>query len=122
MIVVEYRFEALLFEGLRLPINTLMSDRFLYHIYYTCLGAQRQVLAREMDTRNMLGFLSLSGIVQPKPGIIISVADERIRTELAGVDRMMIPIHSVIRVDRIVESRPSNAQEGASVNVTPLRR
>lgn len=96
----------------------------LYRIAFTNQGQVYEVYARAVSHGSLLGFVEVETLVfGEKSTVVLDPAEEKLKTEFAGVVRSYIPVHSVIRIDEV--TRPGAAKitalpEGAGSNVRPF--
>ena len=92
----------------------------LYKVIFYNQGKVYELFAREVGQGGLFGFIEVEKLVfGATTTVVIDPSEDRLRHEFAGVERIHIPMHSVIRIDevnkegigRIVEA------EGDSSNV-----
>lgn len=95
----------------------------LYRVTFTNQGQVYEVYARQVSHGSLLGFVEVETLVfGEKSSVVLDPAEEKLKTEFAGVVRSYIPVHSVIRIDEV--SKPGAPKitplpEGSS-NVMPF--
>jgi len=78
--------------------------------------------AEQVKQAELYGFVEVSGLLfDEHTSVVIDPAEERLKDEFSGTSRIMVPVHSVIRIDE-VEKRGQNMifDVGDSSNVTPF--
>lgn len=82
-----------------------MSKESLYHVRF--MGEnQRQydVYAEEVFQGELYGFVVLRGLVfNPASAVLVDPAEEKLKAEFDGVEETIIPMHAVIRIDRVAQ-------------------
>jgi len=90
-----------------------MSKKRVFKVIFANAGQIWELYARDVEQGAIFGFVEVSGLLfGEREGAVIDPAEERLKSEFAGVDRTRIPLHAIIRIDE-VEKR------GAS-RITPL--
>lgn len=94
----------------------------MYRITFINHGKVYQLHAEQVGQAELLGFVAVSGLLfDTHTSLVVDPSEEKLKDELAGVSRLMVPMHSVIRIDE-VEKRGQNKiieSDGGS-NVTPF--
>jgi hypothetical protein len=91
---------------------------------YQQQGSQYELYAHHVSHGEMYGFLEIGDIIFDKRSeVLVDPAEERLKTEFAGVKRTFVPIHSVVRVDE-VEKEGTNkvvaSPDGGKVTPFPV--
>ena len=100
-----------------------MSNRRVYKVLFLNQGKVYEVYARSVSQGELFGFLMVEELVfGERSSVVVDPAEERIRSEFAGVQRSYIPLHSVLRVDEVEKQGVSkiSAAEGGNVAQFPL--
>lgn len=81
-----------------------------------------EIYAKRVHQSDLYGFIEVSGLsFQESSAVLVDPAVERLRSEFKGVERTLIPIHAVIRVDEVEKEGPARVLEtGESGKVTPF--
>jgi hypothetical protein len=83
-------------------LTTTTTNRRVYRIVFHCQGQIWELHCRAIEPSNLLGFVSVEEILfGERSQIVLDPTEEKLRTELAGVRRCFVPIHSVIRIDEV---------------------
>lgn len=103
----------------------------IYRVLFHNDGRLYEVYARQVTAGMLLGFVEVEGLLfGERSQVVVDPAEERLKTELAGVERFHVPLHAVVRIDEVEKRGVSTirAAEGAAVTplpapiVRPLRR
>ncbi len=79
-----------------------MSARHVYKVLFINQGKVYEVYARSVSQGDLFGFLAIEELVfGERSSVVVDPAEERIRSEFAGVRRSYIPLHAVLRVDEV---------------------
>lgn len=91
-----------------------MSARHVYKVLFLNQGKVYEVYARSVSQGDLFGFLAIEELVfGERSSVVVDPAEERIRSEFAGVRRSYLPLHAVLRVDEVEKqgiSRISSAE------------
>ncbi|MBE0576108.1 MAG: DUF1820 family protein [Desulfuromonadales bacterium] len=73
-----------------------------YRIYFTSQGKGYEIYARKVCQGDMYGFVEIEDIIfGEKSAIVVDPNEEALKKEFAGVKRLLIPYHSVSRIDEV---------------------
>ncbi|HWN05834.1 MAG TPA: DUF1820 family protein, partial [Steroidobacteraceae bacterium] len=79
--------------------------------------------ARKVSHGDLFGFIEVEELVfGERSSVVLDPAEERIKSEFAGVKRSFLPLHSVIRIDEVRKHGVSkiSALEGGNVAQFPV--
>ncbi|MGD9387007.1 MAG: DUF1820 family protein [Gammaproteobacteria bacterium] len=100
-----------------------MTSRHIYKVLFLNQGKVYEIYARSVSQGELFGFLAVEELVfGERSTVVVDPAEERIRSEFAGVTRSYIPLHAVLRVDEVEKQGVSkiSAIEGGNVAQFPL--
>lgn len=100
-----------------------MPTRHVYKILFVNQGKIYEIYARSVSQGDLFGFLAVEELVfGERSSVVVDPAEERIRSEFAGVKRSYIPLHAVLRVDEVEKQGVSkiSAAEGGNVAQFPV--
>jgi hypothetical protein len=100
-----------------------MSTRHLYKISFVNQGKVWEIYARSVTHGSLLGFVEVERLVfGERSSVVVDPAEERIKSEFAGVRRTFLPMHSVLRIDEVEKQGAGKitAFEGGNVAQFPL--
>jgi hypothetical protein len=79
-----------------------MSSKRVYKVVFHNQGKLYELYAREVGQSSMYGFIEVEGLIfGERSAVLVDPAEERLKSEFAGVKRTYVPIHSVVRVDEV---------------------
>ena len=79
-----------------------MAQKLLYRVRFVSQDKIYEVYARECYQGDMYGFVILEGLeFDHTASVVVDPSEEKIKSEFAGVNRTIIPMHSVIRIDEV---------------------
>jgi hypothetical protein len=85
-----------------------MAANHIYRIMFVNQGKVYEVYARNVSHGSLLGFLEVDELVfGERTSVVLDPAEERIKTEFAGVKRSFLPIAAVLRIDEVRKQGPS---------------
>lgn len=102
-----------------------MSKKHLYRISFIQNGNVYEVYARQVAQSDLYGFVEIEGLkFGENTSVVVDPSEERLKDEFAGVQRFMIPMHAVIRIDEVSKQGTAKISEvggsGTSSKVTPF--
>jgi len=79
--------------------------------------------AEQVKQAELYGFIEIHGLLfDEHTSVVIDPAEEKLKDEFAGTNRILLPMHAVIRIDQ-VEKRGQNKIldiDTGSANITPF--
>ena len=106
----------------RPPIR-IMASSHIFRIVFVNQGKVYEIYARKVSHGGLLGFVEVEELVfGERSSVVLDPAEERIKSEFAGVKRSYLPLHSVIRIDEVRKQGVSkiSALEGGNVAQFPV--
>ena len=100
-----------------------MAASHIFRIVFANQGKVYEIYARKVSHGGLLGFVEVEELVfGERSSVVLDPAEERIKSEFAGVKRSYLPLHSVIRVDEVRKQGVSkiSALEGGNVAQFPV--
>jgi hypothetical protein len=96
-----------------------MAVKHVYKVLFLNQGKVYEIYARNVSQGELFGFLAVEKLVfGERSSVVVDPAEERIRSEFAGVRRSYIPLHAVLRVDEVEKQGVSKISAAESGNVT----
>jgi len=95
----------------------------IYKVIFNNQGQVYEIYARHVSQGGLFGFIEVEHILfGERSQLIVDSSEEKLKTEFAGVKRVFIPMHSVVRVDEVEKqgSGRIRACEGGTGKVTPF--
>ncbi len=79
-----------------------MKDPVLYKVIYIQQGALYEIYVRQLLESDMMGFIEVSDFVfGENQQIVVDPSEEKLKSEFKDVRCSYIPMHAVIRIDRV---------------------
>lgn len=92
-----------------------MAGKTIYRVRFLNEGRVFELYAREVTQGSLFGFVEISQLLWGKKSeVIIDPSEQDLRNEFAGVNRIHVPMHAVVRIDEV--------EKGGSGRILPLRR
>ena len=74
----------------------------IFRVFYTSQDKGYEIYARKVDQAEIYGFVVIEDIVfGEKSDIVVDPNEDALKNEFAGVKRLMIPYHSISRIDEV---------------------
>jgi hypothetical protein len=100
-----------------------MPAKHVFKVQFVNQGKVYEIYARNVSQGDLFGFLAVEELVfGERSSVVVDPAEERIRSEFAGVRRSYIPLHAILRVDEVEKQGVSkiSAAEGGNVAQFPM--
>ncbi|MBT8445424.1 MAG: DUF1820 family protein [Gammaproteobacteria bacterium] len=100
-----------------------MAQRLLYRIVFMNQGKIYEIYARSIAHGDLFGFLEIQDFVfGERSSVVVDPAEEKIKSEFAGVQRTYIPMHAVMRIDQVEKQGVSKISsiEGDNIAHFPM--
>ena len=99
-----------------------MENKEIYKVVFRNQDKIYEIHASDVQQSNLFGFIEIHGMIfGDKSELLIDPAEEKLRSEFANVDFSYIPMHAVIRIDKVSKQGSNKIVEGvANNNVTPF--
>ncbi len=74
----------------------------IYRVRFMNAGKIFELYAKEVTQGTLFGFVEISGLLWGrKSDLIVDPTEQDLKNEFAGVSRVHVPMHSMIRVDEV---------------------
>ncbi|MCB1925455.1 MAG: DUF1820 family protein [Gammaproteobacteria bacterium] len=95
----------------------------IYRVSFHNNGKLYQLHAQQVASAPLYGFIEVGELLfDEHTSLVIDPAEERLKAEFAGVQRLMLPLHLIVRIEE-VERRGQNKIldiDGSMSNITPF--
>ena len=95
------------------------AETRIYRVVFFNQGQIWELYARGVGPGNIPGFVQIEDLVfGERSKVVVDPTEEKLKTELAGVRRLHVPMHAVVRIDEVEREgagRITAPVEGASV-------
>lgn len=94
----------------------------IYKISFINQGKVYELYAEKVYQGDLYGFVEIEGLIFGETtSVVIDPGEEKLKAEFSGVERTMVPMHSVIRIDEVKKQGQSKIIElDGNANVTPF--
>ncbi|RDH92257.1 MAG: DUF1820 domain-containing protein [endosymbiont of Seepiophila jonesi] len=94
----------------------------IFKITFLNQGKVYEVFARKVQQGELYGFVEVEDLIfEQSNSLVIDPSSEKLQEEFAGVNRTLIPIHAVIRIDEVEKEGPGKITElDETSNITPF--
>jgi len=98
----------------------------IYRVIFINEGKVYEIYARKIFQGNLYGFVEVETLMfGERSAIVVDPAEERLKTEFAGVKRSYIPLHAIIRIDEVEKEGTAkittlSSKGGGTVTSFPL--
>jgi hypothetical protein len=100
-----------------------MAASHIFKVVFVNQGKVYEIYARKVTHGSILGFVEVEELVfGERSTVVLDPSEERIKSEVEGVKRTFLPMHSVLRIDEVRKQGVSKISvlEGSTGNVTPF--
>ncbi|PLY00299.1 MAG: DUF1820 domain-containing protein [Desulfuromonas sp.] len=95
----------------------------MFRIIFTSQGKGYELYARKINQGEMYGFVEIEEIVfGERTNLVVDPSEEALRREFSGIKKMLIPFHSISRIDEVEKEGPGKviALNGEESVVPPV--
>lgn len=92
----------------------------VYRVLFLQQGQLYEIYAGEVASSPIFGFLEVADLRFSRSEIIADPSEEKLQQEFAGVTRILIPYHAVVRVDEVEKAGASRVAASVQSSVTPF--
>ena len=101
-----------------------MAASHIFKVLFVNQGKVYEVYARNVSHGSLFGFIEVEELVfGERSTVVLDPAEERIKSEFAGVKRSFLPLHSVLRIDEVKKqgvSKITTLEGGGNVAQFPM--
>lgn len=95
------------------------AETRIYKVIFTNQGQVFEIYAAHVAQGEMFGFIEVEQLLfGERSQLIVDSSEERLKTEFAGVKRVFVPLHAVVRIDEVEKrgsARITASESGGSV-------
>jgi hypothetical protein len=94
----------------------------IFKVSFVNQGKVYVVFAENVRQSDLFGFIEIEKILfGENSSVVIDPAEEKLKSEFEGVNRTLVPMHSMIRVDEVEKRGQSKILDlDENANVTPF--
>jgi len=103
-------------------LNSSLPRRRVYKVVFFNQGKVYELFAGRVDSSHLYGFIEASELVfDTDSKVVVDPTEERLRTEFADTEKLMLPLQSVIRIEQVKKRGKCVIRDhGTGDKVTPL--
>ncbi|MDR9433423.1 MAG: DUF1820 family protein [Spiribacter sp.] len=92
----------------------------IYRVIFHNQGKVYEIYARGISDAGILGFVEIEELsFGERTQVVVDPAEEKLKSEFAGVRRTYIPMHAVVRIDEVEKEGQAKISD-TDGNVTPF--
>lgn len=110
----------------RLPLLSAgMAKKRVYRVSFRNDSDVYEVYCQKVGQADLFGFIEIEGFLfGERSSVVVDPSEEKLKHEFAGVERTLVPLHSVIRIDAVEKSGTAKvvavgAKSGGKVATLP---
>jgi hypothetical protein len=94
----------------------------VFRISFLSQGKIYEIYAKRVQQGDLYGFVEVVDLLfEDSSKLLVDPSTEKLKTEFKGVNRTIIPIHAIIRIDEVEKEGQGKIHEiGDKTNVTPF--
>jgi hypothetical protein len=94
----------------------------VFKVMFLSQGKVYELYAKAVHQGELYGFVEVEGLLFGEGSkVLVDPVEERLKSEFQGVNRSLIPIHAVIRIDEVEKEGQSKIHDASDkTNVTPF--
>lgn len=99
------------------------AKQTVYKVVFVNEGKVYEVYARSVGPSALIGFVEVEGLLfGQRSSVLVDPSEEKLRSEFAGVERTLIPMHAVVRIDQVAKRGAAKitAITGGGDKIRPL--
>jgi len=104
-------------------VRNKATEKHTYKVIFQQQGKVYEIYAREIGQGGLFGFIEVEQLVfGERSKLIVDSSEESLKIEFAGVRRVFIPLHAVIRIDEVEKEGAASIRtlEGGGVAAFPF--
>ncbi len=97
-----------------------MATRRVYRIFFTSQAKAYEIYARKVSQSEIYGFVEVEEIIfGEKSSIVVDPSEESLKNEFGNVRKLLIPFHSISRIDEVEKEGPGKVLSMTGQNASP---
>ncbi len=98
-----------------------MAESHIFKVLFMNQGKIYEVYAKKVTHGSLFGFIELEDLVfGERTSVVVDPNEERIKTEVDGVKRSFLPMHSILRIDEVQKQGTEKITDLEGSHVTPF--
>ncbi len=79
-----------------------MAKKRIYRVTFRNDAEIYEVYCQKVAQSDLFGFIEIEGFLfGERSSVVVDPSEEKLKLELAGVERTLVPLHAVIRIDAV---------------------
>jgi hypothetical protein len=96
-----------------------MAGQLRYKVVFLNRGQVFEIYAKSVSQGDLFGFVVVEDLLfGEKSRVLVDPGEESLKNEFSGVKRIMIPLHSVVRIDEVDKAGVSRIAGRAGEDTT----
>ncbi len=92
----------------------------LFRVIFHNAGKIYELYAEGVGESGLYGFVEVEGLrFGERSELLVDPAEERLKSEFEGVERLYLPMHAIVRIDEVNRAGPARIHEGGG-KITPF--
>jgi hypothetical protein len=93
----------------------------MYKIIFLNNNEVYEIYAKQIAESDLFGFIEVEQLIFKQPStLVVDPSQERLQNEFTGVKRSYIPVHLILRMDKVEKTGTAKVVDGVSQKVTPF--
>lgn len=85
----------------------------IYRVIFSQNNQVYEIYARYISEETMVGFIEVEQLIfSQQSSTLVDPSEEKLRAEFKDVERLYLPMHTILRIDEVFKEGPSRIQEG----------
>ncbi len=99
-----------------------MTKTPIYKVIFFNQGQIYEVYARNIYQSDLYGFIEVEELIfGERSGVLVDPSEEKLKSEFEGVNRSIIPMHAIVRIDEVTKEGVGTITEAAGgSNISPF--
>ena len=95
--------------------KTVTAKKRIYRVSFRNDAEVYEVFCQRVGQGDIFGFVELEGFLfGERSSVVVDPSEEKLKIAFAGVERTLVPLHSVIRIDTVNKSGTAKIHAVAS--------
>ncbi len=92
-----------------------MAKKRVYRVTFRGDSEVYEVYCQKVEQSDLFGFIELEGFLfGERSSVVVDPSEEKLKHEFAGVERTLVPLHAVVRIDAVEKSGAGKVHAVAS--------
>lgn len=97
------------------------SEKHIYRVLFHNQGQIYDVYVRGIFNSDVFGFVEMEDFVfRNESQVVIDPAEDKLRQEFEGVRSVLVPLHSIVRIDEVEKEGTPKITDGTGTNIAPF--